>query len=113
MFFDAIRNIFALLPHVGQQGASELEKKRSKPNLLDVMEARFLSEEARKRNLELGSLIRKDRLSLGKKRLRKGVRKKVEKVVASHYNHPEILDEVTEKLVDVAREDPRYRRWFT
>lgn len=112
MFFDAIRNLFSLLPHVIQQGAEEKDKKRAKPKLLDMVEARFLSEEARQRNLELGSLIRKDRLALERQQTRRKVKQKVEKVIAAHYRLPEIVDEVTEKLTDAAHQDPKLRSWF-
>jgi hypothetical protein len=112
VFFRAIKNIISLLPHLTLQGAVNIEKKKEKPRLLDVMEARFLSDEARKRNIELSALIRDNGNILKEDHLRDGVQKKVNALMAPYYQHPEIVDEVTEKLVDVAKHDPFYRRWF-
>jgi hypothetical protein len=112
VIFRAIKNIISLLPHITQQGAINEEKKKEKPRLMDVMEARFLSEEAHKRNVELSSLIRNNGNILGEDRLREGVEKKVTALMAPYYQHSEIVDEVTEKLVDVAQHDPYYKRWF-
>ncbi len=113
MIFRAIKNIFSLLPHLTQQGAIEKEKKKEKPRLLDVMQARFLSEEARRRNVELSALIKNNGNIVADEALQEGVEKKVNALMAPHYQHPEIMDEVTEKLTDVARHDPYYRRWFS
>jgi len=107
-----IRNILSLLPQLVQQGAAELEKRREKSKLRDLLEAQHLSEQAKNSHVEFLSLLRKNKFSLEKKRLRRHVRKKVQKVIATQYNHKEIVDEVTERLVDAASHDPFYQRWF-
>lgn len=114
MIFRAIKNILLLLPHITQQGAIDVEKKKKKekPRMLDVMEAQYLSEEARRRNVALSSLIQNNGNIVSEDRLREGVQKKVNALMAPYYQHSEIVDEVTEKLVDVAKHDPYYRRWF-
>lgn len=114
MIFRAIKNILLLLPYITQQGAIDVEKKKKKekPRLVDVMEARFLSEEARKRNVALSSLVQNNERILAEDQLREGVHKKVSNLMAPYYQHPDIVDEVTEKLVDVAKHDPYYKRWF-
>ncbi len=112
MFLRAIRNIFALFPHLSQQGAVEHERRREKPKLLDVMEARFLSEEARRRNVALTALLKNNSTMPEDEPLREGVEKKVNALMAPYYDHQEILDEVTEKLTDASYHDAAVRRWF-
>ena len=113
MIIRAIKHIISLLPQLTQQGALDVEKKREKPRLLDMMEARALSEEARRRNVELSALLRKSGSLVVQQDERRGrVKKKVSALMAPHYQHPDIVDEVTEKLTDVANHDPYYRRWF-
>ena len=111
MVFEVIKNLFSLLPHLTQKAAVQ-EKKRleRKPKLMDMMEARTLSETARKKNVELVALINTH--DTGEHELRERVARKVGALMAPHYQHAEILDEVTDKLCEVARYDERARkRW--
>ena len=113
MIIRAIRNLLSLLPQIVQPAAEAWEKKRFKPRLLDVLEARFLSEEARKRNVGLAALLKQRRSDLERTVQKRAVRKKVDALIAPYYRHPDIMEEVTEKLFDVASHDPFYKRWFT
>ncbi len=105
-----------MLPQVGQQAALEdekVKKSNGKPLLLDVAEAKALSEEARRRNIELAALIRQTGPVAVYGDLQESVGKKVDALAAPPYQRPDILEEVTEKLVDAAHHDPMLKRWFS
>ena len=112
MIFRVIRHILDLLPQVTQQGADDRERKRAKPRLLDLVEARVLSEEARRQNLRLSQVLKQRQPDVKRAGQRENVRHKVDALIAPYYKHPEIMDEITEKLVDAAEHDPFYKRWF-
>lgn len=120
MIFRVIRHILDLLPQVTQQGADDWERKRArldsakqaKPRLLDLVEARALSEEARKQNMRLSQVLKQRKPDMKRVGQRESVRHKVDALIAPYYKHPEIMDEITEKLVDAAEHDPFYKRWF-
>jgi len=105
-----------MLPQAQEQGglADEKNKKaqQKRPKMLDVLEAKALSEEARKRNVELDSLIRQTGPVVIQSELRESVSKKVGALTAPNYQHSDVLDEVTEKLVDAANYDDGIKRWF-
>ena len=110
-----VKNIIAsILPgpanEVGQ-GAQAFEKK-ARARLIDVAEGASLTEEARKRSVELLSMIRRGGVQLDRLRLWIGVRRKVEWGIADFYDMPEIMDEVTEKIREAAEHDPFYKRLF-
>lgn len=107
-----IKNIFAaLLPEQLGQGAQAFEKK-VKPRLIDVTDGVSLTEEAQKKSLELLSMIRRSGSHIDNLRLAFDVRRRTKKGLAAFYDIPEIMDEVTEKLIEVAKEDKRVRKMF-
>lgn len=107
-----VKNILsAIMPMSVGQGAETFEKK-AKAKLIDVTEGVSLTEEARKRSLDLLSTIRKGGDSLDRLRLWLSVRRKTKKGLADFYDMPEIMDEVTEKILEAAEFDPFYRRMF-
>jgi hypothetical protein len=115
--FEGLKNILSLLPQMAQFGAVNEEKKKrrsSQSKLVDLMEARMLSEDARTRNIELNSILKKNSSNLNQVRTRQRVRKQVKEQLAPRFRqHPEIVEEVTETLVSAAANDPFYKRWFS
>ncbi|HEX5037380.1 MAG TPA: hypothetical protein VFX30_09510 [bacterium] len=93
------------------QGASSFEKK-AKVQLIDVTDGVSLTEEARKRSTELLSMIRRGGIQIDRLRLWLTTRRKIKNSVADFYDMPEIMDEVTEKILDAAQEDTRVRKLF-
>lgn len=93
------------------QGAQSFERK-ARPRLIDVTEGISLSEEARKRSTELLSLLRRGGIHIDRFRLWLSARRKIKNNLADFYDTPEIMDEVTEKILDAAQEDPRLRKMF-
>jgi hypothetical protein len=107
-----VKNILsAIMPMSVGQGAETFEKK-AKARLIDVTEGVSLAEEARKRSMELLSVIRRGGVSLDRLRLWLSIRRKTKKGLADFYDMPEIMDEVTEKILEAAEFDPFYKRMF-
>lgn len=94
------------------QGAQTFEKK-AKAQLIDVTDGVSMTEEARKRSTELLSMIRRGGIQIDRLRLWLTTRRKIKNSVADFYDMPEIMDEVTEKILDAAQEDPRVRKLFS
>lgn len=115
MKFPTIRNILTLIQSLTAQGADDLERRRQdKPKLMDVAEAQYLTAEARRRNLHLGELIKGPGAAVDRKEVRERVRGKVQSLMSpAFHNNEEIIEEVTEKLTDMATNDPFYKRWFS
>ena len=101
----------SILPEQIGQGAQSFEKK-AKARLIDVTDGVSLTEEAQKRSSELLSLIRRSGSQIENLRLVFNLRRKVKKNLADFYDIPDIMDEVTEKLIEVAKEDRRVRKIF-
>ncbi len=117
MITSWIRNfVSTFLPGGGPesvgQGAQAFEKK-ARAKLIDITDGVYLAEEARKRSRELLTTIRRGGATFDRLKLWINVRRKVKKNVADFYDMPEILDEITEKIVETAREDPFYRKLFS
>ncbi len=94
------------------QGARTFEKK-AKARLIDVTDGVHLADAARKKSGELVSLLLRGGERVDRFRLWMGARKKVKKNVMDAYDMPELLDEITEKIVEASKEDPFYRRLFS
>ena len=107
-----IKNIItSILPeHIGQ-GAQAFEKK-AKPRLIDVTDGVSMAEESRKRSNELLSVIRRGGVQIDRLRFWLNARRRTRGSLADFYDMPDIMDEVTEKIVEAAREDPFYRKLF-
>lgn len=102
-----IKNVISsVLPASAGQGAEAFEEK-ARPKLFDVTDGYYLVEEAKKWGI---NFIRRSREDLGDLRMRFRTRRKVRKGLADSYDLPEIVDEVTEKLVNSARHDAHYKR---
>lgn len=96
------------------QGAIEEEKRtRLSRDPIDVPH-RVLSEEAAKRSSELGHLVRSGWPWVKRERVKKKVRQKVWDVVSKNFefSNDDMVDEITEKIVDAAEVDPTYQKMF-
>lgn len=116
MIVGWFKNLFASdrSEHPGgslSQGANAFEKK-AKAHLIDITDGVSITEEARKRSTELMSMIRRGGIQIDRLRLWLTTRRKIKNNVADFYDMPEIMDEVTEKILDAAQEDPRLRKLF-
>jgi hypothetical protein len=113
MIVGWFKNLFSpARPEEVGQGASAFEKK-AKVNLIDITDGVSLTEEARKRSTELLSMIRRGGIQIDRLRLWLTARRKVKNNIADFYDIPDIMDEVTEKILDAAQEDPRLRKLFS
>ena len=112
MIVGWFKNLFASdrPEHLGQ-GAQTFEKK-AKAHLIDITDGVSMTEEARKRSTELLSMIRRGGIQIDRLRLWLTTRRKIKNSVADFYDMPEIMDEVTEKILDAAQEDTRVRKLF-
>lgn len=105
-------SLFPRASEVVGQGAQAFEKK-AKAKLVDVTEGLFLTEEARKQNALLGKIVSKSGGRLNGILFGLNSRRKVKKNLADFYDTPEIIDEITEKIREVAEHDPFYRKLFS
>lgn len=106
-WFKGILSSVLPSPIVGQ-GAQEADKKE-KPHLFDVADGYFLAEEARKLGV---NFVRRSRSDFENLWSRMGVRRKVRKNIAEFYDLPDLVDEVTEKIVEYSREDSRFKKFL-
>jgi secreted Zn-dependent insulinase-like peptidase len=106
------KNLFAFArPEEIGQGAQTFERK-AKAKLIDVTDGVSLTEEARRRSTELLSMIRRGGTQIDRLRLWLTARRKIKNSVADFYDIPDIMDEVTEKILDAAQKDSRLRKMF-
>ena len=105
--------IGAILPNSVGQGAQTFEKK-ARAKLIDVTDAASLNEEARRKSLELLSMTPKGSVKVDRFPFSSStrIRKKVKKNITPFYDTAEIMDEITERVVEAAKEDPFYKKLF-
>jgi len=96
-----------------QQGAVEEEKRRKENKLIDVAHE-VLSKEAAERSAELDGLVKYGWPHVKREKFKRLVRRKVHDIVDKNFGTEgdEIIDEVTEKIVDTAEVDPYYQKMF-
>ncbi len=116
MFNTWVKKITGTLPPItsqeaGRQGAQTFERRSKKRELIDLTEASSFAEEARKQSIALMNRLR----SSGGARptqvpswrqIKKGVRENLSEA----YDFEDIVDEITEKLEDVADQDPFFKK---
>jgi hypothetical protein len=107
-----LKNIItAILPDSIGQGAQAFERK-ARPRLIDVTDGVSMTEEAHRRSKELLSVIRRGGAQIDRLRFWLNARRRTRGNLADFYDMPDIMDEVTEKIVEAAKEDPFYRKMF-
>jgi len=88
------------------KGADQ-KRKEEKGDGIDLINA-TLSKNA----IELERLVNSGSVILERKRIKEKVRKKVKRVISKELDHPDIVEEITEKITDAAEVDPFYKRIF-
>jgi hypothetical protein len=100
-------------PDAVRQAEEEERKKRRETKLVDVAHE-AIRQSAAEDSQALEGLIRMGWPLVQRERFRGKVRKKVWDVVAKNGGScdDEMIDEITERLVDVAESDPYYKKIF-
>lgn len=93
------------------QGAQAFERK-ARAELIDVAEGVKLSEEAQRKGAELLSKLQMSGAPFVPLTTGAQVRSKVKKGISDFYDFEDVVDEVTEKLKEVSKADPFYKRLF-
>ncbi|MDO8461714.1 MAG: hypothetical protein Q7S98_02520 [Deltaproteobacteria bacterium] len=100
-----------VMPNVISQGAKEADD--DKGFLIDVAEGAYLAEKAGEKGALLLGMIQKGGSEMAKLQMVYNVRKKVKKQISPAYeNVPDIVDEITERVVEAALADPHYKKLF-
>lgn len=90
-------------------GQSADEKKKAEKNSsVDLVNA-TLVEHAE----DLEDLIKSGSRDIERKKLKRKVKSRVEGAIANEFNDPELVEEITERITDVAEIDPFYKRLFS
>ncbi|MBI1910277.1 MAG: hypothetical protein HYS22_08930 [Deltaproteobacteria bacterium] len=100
-----------LLPGVISQGAGEIDE-RGKAPLIDVAEGTYLAEKAREKGAMLLGIIQRGGTEMARLQLAYKAKKQVRRHISPAFDTPEIVDEVTERIVDAALADPHYKTLF-
>ena len=95
---------------VAEQGAIEERKRRRETKLIDVAHEVMRKDQAR-----LSGLVRAGMGNVQRDQLKGKVKKKVWDVISEELGtvDPDMVEEVTERIVDVAEMDPYYKKMFT
>jgi hypothetical protein len=94
---------------VAEQGAIEERKRRRETKLVDVAHEVMRKDQAR-----LSGLVRAGMGNVQREQFKGKVKKKVWDVISEELGvvDPDMVEEVTERIVDVAEVDPAYKRMF-
>ncbi len=96
-----------------EQGAIEDSKKRKDNKLIDVSQESMRSQAA-KQSEELNGIVKFGWPLFKKRTFRNSAKKKVWNLIARSLGmaDDDIVDEITDKIVDVAENDPHYQEVF-
>ncbi|MBI2981892.1 MAG: hypothetical protein HYY44_06330 [Deltaproteobacteria bacterium] len=92
-----------------RQGA-EVSEKRARPRLIDLTDGFYLVEAAKKWG---AYLFRRNKDDFSDFYQHVKTHRKVRQNVADFYDLPDIVDEVTEKILSASKEDERIKRLFS
>ncbi|QQR80925.1 MAG: hypothetical protein IPJ69_01890 [Deltaproteobacteria bacterium] len=116
MFNTWVKKITGAVPNVNsqesaRQGAQTFERRSKKRELIDLTEASSFAEEARKQSFALMNRLR----STGGARPTqvptwRQIKKGVKENLSDAYGFEDLVDEITEKLEDVAEQDPFFKK---
>lgn len=95
------------LAQAGAGQASEENKKAGKNRSIDLVNATLVDHAE-----DLDDLISFGSSWIERKKIKKKVRQKVERIISKEFNDPEIIEEVTERITDAAEIDPYYKNLF-
>ena len=112
MIIQWIKNIFGIVnPESLSQGAREADRL-AKNGLVPEIDRASVAEEAFKKGFELIGILQQGGQILQRKKLKREIRKTVQSKISPAFNHPEIVDEVTERITEATLSDPFYKRLF-
>jgi hypothetical protein len=96
-------------PEVAEQGAVLERKQRKETKLVDVAHEVMRADQAR-----LSGLVRAGMGNVQREQFRGKVKKKVWDVISEEFDtvDADMVEEITERIVDVAEVDPRYKTMF-
>lgn len=110
-----IKNIVShILPqNTATAGADEADKKRMRQLKMEEEAAELAqaSEEARKQGALLSGIVKKGRAKMARGEMFEKARAKVQKNLDPAFDNPDIVDEVTERILEAALNDPHYKKW--
>jgi len=91
-------------------GQADREKrlKEKKSGSVDLVNAALVDHAE-----NLDDLLSSGSQGIERKKMKRRVKEKVERVIAKEFNDPEIIEEVTEKIANAAEIDPFYRHLFS
>lgn len=89
-------------------GAAPIRKQKTRDEELVDVAHEALRTEAE----ELSGLIRMGRPEAERRRLKNKIKSKVKQTIAKEFDEPEIVEEVTERILNAAEFDPHYREMF-
>lgn len=101
-------------PEVLGQGAVEEAKKLSTTEKLIDVPHKVMSEEAARHGAELAGLVSVGWPLVKREKVKRRVRRKVWEIVSRNFqtSDPDMVEEITERIVDAAEVDPLYERLF-
>lgn len=100
-----------VVPNSVSQGAKEADE--GKGLLIDVTEGAYLAEKAGEKGALLLGMIQKGGSEVAKLQMAYKARKKIKKnLLPAYENVPDIVDEITERVVEAALADPYYKKLF-
>lgn len=114
MIIQWIKNIFGIVnPESLSQGAREADRRARAKLSEEETDQAAAAEAAFNKGFELLGVLQKGGQILQRQKLKREIRKTVQSKIASVYNHPEIVDEVTERITEATLSDPFYKRLFS
>lgn len=112
MIIQWIKNMIGIVrPESLGQGAREADR-RARAKLSEETDPASAAEEAFRKGFELVGVLQQGGQILRRQKLRREIRKTVASKIATVYRHPEIIDEVTERITEAAMTDSFYKRLF-
>lgn len=95
------------------QGALEESKRRKESKLVDLAEE-ALRDEAASKSSDLKGIVNRGRSNLEREKFKRSKRKNIWSIVTRSLgiSDDEMVDEITEKITEVAESDPYYGKVF-
>jgi hypothetical protein len=85
----------------------KIEKRGRKAKSVDLAHAALIEKAE-----DFDDLIASGSPAIKRRKLKRKIRSKVEKAMSDELSDPKIIDEVTERIADVAEIDPHYQKLF-
>ena len=86
---------------------SPVDSKKAKTTGMDV-----IHEAIRSDSIELNGLVATGQVIFERKKLKEKIRKKVKSTIVSEFDEADIVEEITDRIMDAAEFDPHYAEMF-